>query len=96
MMMVCDGIYDCLDHSDELECSLLTNLRNRTKKDDMAAIKLAKQIGLLIKKEKQKFKSNISFNLIVEYTKQHTHTHSKTLFTTTQPYFHFNYLLSIY
>lgn len=47
LAFVCDSIYDCSDRSDELDCSPLTHLRNRTKKDDMAANKLAKFIGLL-------------------------------------------------
>lgn len=46
--LVCDGTFDCSDRSDELDCS-----RNRTKKDEIAANKLAKLIGLLKKIEKK-------------------------------------------
>lgn len=42
--MVCDGIYDCVDHSDEADCYARRN-RIRTKKDgDLAAP--SKLIGL--------------------------------------------------
>lgn len=44
--LVCDEIYDCFDQSDEANCSPYTQFRNRTKKDDMAANKLARLIGL--------------------------------------------------
>lgn len=48
---VCDSVYDCSDRSDELDCPHLTGLRNRTKKDEIAANKLAKLIGLLNEKK---------------------------------------------
>lgn len=44
---VCDHVYDCFDRSDEMDCPSVSNTRNRTKKDDIAANKLAKLIGLL-------------------------------------------------
>lgn len=47
---VCDGVFDCFDRSDEMDCPLATN--TRTKKDEIAANKLAKIIGLLNVKKK--------------------------------------------
>lgn len=32
--MVCDGVNDCLDHSDEIECNEVRRIRNRSKKDE--------------------------------------------------------------
>lgn len=58
---VCDNVYDCFDRSDEMDCPSMFNMRNRTKKDDIAANKLAKLIGLLNVKKKN----------------SHTHTHTQ-------------------
>lgn len=47
--LVCDRIYDCVDHSDELDCNndvqTIHTVPNRSKKD--GASKSAKIIGLL-------------------------------------------------
>lgn len=48
MSLVCNGILECFDGSDERNCGPHSvDMRNRSKKDDIAANKLAKLIGLL-------------------------------------------------
>ncbi|XP_031635070.1 basement membrane-specific heparan sulfate proteoglycan core protein isoform X6 [Contarinia nasturtii] len=56
IVSVCDGTVDCSDSSDELDCS--PYLRNRSKKDDMAANRPAKFIA-----------SQPSYNSVAPYVK---------------------------
>lgn len=43
--LVCDGVNDCADHSDEVECDEVRRIRNRSKKDESS--KSDNLIGLL-------------------------------------------------